>query len=302
MILITGATGYVGSAMLPHILATSEPVRALVRSEKSVSRVRTAGAESVIGSVTDRASLDKAMQGVDTVIHLVAVNKNKGQQTMTAINHQGTINVVDAAKKAGVRRFIHMSGCGLRSDMSQEFARTKGQGSDYVKASGLDYTIIGPSVIYGEGDEFVNNLADLFKLWIYPVAPVVGNGKTRFAPIWKEDVARVFVKCLQDPQTIGQYYEIGGPENIEYKQMMQIIKDKLGSRKPMLNVPIWMIKPGVVVMNAVLSKPPVTPGLLDLLAIDNTPQPNAITSVFGIYPKPIREGIDYVVKKAAKHG
>ncbi len=301
MILITGATGYVGSAMLPHIVATGEPVRALVRDAKGAAKVKAAGAEAAIGSVSDPASLDLAMQGVTTVIHLVAVNKNKGSQTMESINHQGTVNVVAAAKKAGVTRFIHMSGCNLHSNMPQEFAKTKGLGADAVKASGIPYTIIGPSVIFGAGDEFVNNLADLFKLWFYPVAPVVGNGKTRFAPVWKEDVARVFVKCLQDPQTINQSYEIGGPENLEYKQLMQIIKDKLGSHKAMLNVPVWMIKPGVVVMNAVLSKPPVTPGLLDLLAIDNTPNPNAITTVFGIQPKPLRDGIDYIVQQAAKH-
>ncbi len=298
MILLTGASGYVGSTMLPHLVRTGEPIRALVHRQTNADRAIAAGAEIVRGSVSDPASLERAMQGVDTVVHLVAVNKNKGGQTMAGINHQGTVNVVTAAQKAEVKRFVHMLGIGLKSNMAQEFARSKGRGADAVRASGIPYVIISPSVIFGEGDEFVNNLADLYKKWFYPFAIIPGSGAARFAPIWKEDVARAFASVVSNFELhAGKEYEIGGPENLTLDQMMKIIKQKLGSGKPALHMPLLLIKPAVVVMNAVLPKPPVTPGLLDLLGIDNTPQHNAITTAFGIEPRRFADGIDYIAAK-----
>lgn len=294
MILLTGATGYVGSAMLPYLVRTGQPIRALVHRQSKAGRLPE-GVEAVVGNVSDGASLDKAMQGVDTVVHLVAVNKNKGEATMESINHQGTVNVVNAAQKAGVKRFVHMHGIGLKTGMAQEFADTKGKGADAVRASGIPYVIISPSVIFGQGDEFVNNLADLYKKWFYPFAIIPGSGAARFAPIWKEDVARVFASVVSDfDKYVGQDYDIGGAENLSLNQLMHIIKAKLGTRKPALHMPLLLVKPAVVVMNAALPKPPVTPGLLDLLGIDNTPHPNAITTVFGIEPRRFEEGIDYI--------
>ncbi len=297
MILLTGASGYVGSAMLPHLVRTGEPVRALIHLTNA-DRAKAAGAEVALGSVSDPAALDKAMPGVDTVVHLVALNKNKRGQTMANINHQGTVNVVNAAKQAGVKRFVHILGIGLKSDMAQEFARSKGRGADAVRGSGIPYTIISPSVIFGAGDEFVNNLADLYKKWFYPFAIIPGNGAARFAPIWKEDVARVFASVVSNFEPhAGKEYELGGPENLTLNQMMKIIKRKLSSSKPALHMPLVLVKPAVVVMNALLPKPPVTPGLLDLLCIDNTPQQNAITTVFGIEPRRFADGIDYIIAK-----
>jgi uncharacterized protein YbjT (DUF2867 family) len=294
MILLTGATGYVGSAMLPYLVRSGQPIRALIHKQSKAGRLPE-GVEAVRGSVSDAASLDNAMQGVDTVVHLVAVNKNKGGLTMESINHQGTVNVVNAAKKAGVRQFVHMHGIGLKSGMKQEFANSKGLGADAVRASGIPYVMISPSVIFGQGDEFVNNLADLYKKWFYPFAIIPGSGQATFAPIWKEDVARVFASVVGDfDRYVGKEYEIGGAENLSLNQMMQLIKGKLGTRKPALHMPLLLVKPAVVVMNAVLPKPPVTPGLLDLLGIDNTPHPNAITTVFGIEPRRFAEGIDYI--------
>src|SRR5438067_5380494 len=214
MILVTGASGYVGNNLVRRLVQLGKPVRAMVgHPQKALTRLADIQAkiEIVKGDVTRPETLFEWVQGVDTVIHLVAIPIEKGDRTYTRINTQGTINVVDAAKTAGVRRFINMCQNGASAESPSPFLRSKGIAQEYVAQSGLDWTAMRPSVIWGPQDEFANIIARLIK--ITPIVyPIVGDGQATFQRLYGGDVVEAIVRSLDYLTTIGQEYELGGPE------------------------------------------------------------------------------------------
>lgn len=292
MILITGATGYVGTHLVQRLRERGEPLRALVRDEKAAARARGAGMDAPIGDVTDPESLRRAMEGVRTVIHLVAIITEK-HDTFERNIAQGTRNMVAAAKMAGVTRFLHMSANGAQDNPRYPYLRAKWQAEQAVIGSGIPYSILRPSLIFGEGDQFFNTLAGVVRL--NPVVPVVGDGTSMFQPIWVEDVCSCFVKMLDDDAYLGKACAVGGPEQLSYEDLLDIIMRVLGKRKPKLHVPVALMKPLAALMEKVLPSPPVTPAQLDLLELDNTTAPNPLPELFGIAnPAYLQAKLDYI--------
>jgi uncharacterized protein YbjT (DUF2867 family) len=300
MILITGASGYVAQHTLQRLSALKAqspdrlpwPIRALVRNPQRADKLRAFGAEVAIGDVTDPASLAKAMEGVKKVIHLAAVNRDRGQVTMERVNAQGTVNVVEAAKRAGVEHIITVVGLGADPKRPFPLAYTQGRGVEAIMASGIPYTILEASVIFGPGDEFLNTLAGLAKLPPFMIVP--GDGKTRFQPIAVQDVAACVVDSLYRPEVLNRRLQICGSEVIALEGIIDAILDELQVKRVKLYMPVALLRPAVAIMDATLPKPPVTPSLLAQLGVDNVATDNAITSVFGIQPIKLREGIAYV--------
>lgn len=307
MILVTGGTGYVGSRLIEKLRQRPEPVRVLVRTPEKAQKLVAGNVSIVKGDVTDPESLIAAMKGVSTVIHLVAIIRERsGGITFERMNYQATVNVVDAAKAAGVKRFLHMSALGVVNDPNLPYMDTKFRAQKYVEASGLDWTVFQPSVIFGEGDEFINTLADLVRrpLMIAPApfVPVVGDGKTKFQPVWRDDVIDAFIKALDDRNTIGQIYQLGGPEALTYEQMLDLIMQKLGKKRSKIYVPVPLMKPAVFMMDKLLPKPPVTPAQLTMLSLDNSAPQSATEQLIGHRPLALGDGIDYIKKSnAARH-
>ena len=307
MILLTGGTGYVGSRMLEKLRSRPEPVRLLVRDLERAKKLAGGTVTLAKGDVTDPATLPAAMEGVDTVIHLVAIIRERpGGVTFERYNYQGTVNMVDAAKAAGVKRFIHMSALGVRPDPSLPYMDTKYRAQQYVEQSGLDWTAFQPSVIFGEGDEFINTLADLVRKPLLflpaPFLPVVGDGQTKFQPVWRDDVVDAFIHALDDPSTIGKVYQLGGPSMLTYEQMLDIIMAKLGKKRGKIHVPVPLMKPAVAVMDKILPKPPVTPAQLTMLRLDNSAPQSATAALIGHPPLALADGIDYITRpNGARH-
>lgn len=294
MILVTGANGYVGGYVLKQLKETrpDAPVRALARTARNADKVKAAGAQPVIGDVTDLPSLTAAMQGVDQVIHLAAVNRDKGASTMQAINAEGTKNVVAAAKAAGVKHIINLVGLGADPRRPYPLARTQGEGVNAIMSSGIPYTILETSVIFGAGDEFLNTLAGLAR--VPPVMVVPGDGKTRFQPMAAPDVAACVVKALALPAAINQRLQICGPQVMTLEQIIDAILAEMGVSRIKLHMPVSLLKIGVGVMEAALPKPPVTSSLLAMLGVDNIATNNATQNVFGLSPMGLRENIGFV--------
>ncbi len=287
MILVTGASGYVGNNLVRRLVQLDKPVRAMVgHPEKAL--VRLADVEPKIqivkGDVTRPDTLAEWMQGVDTVIHLVAIAIEKGKRTYEAINTQGTVNVVEAAKAAGVKRFINMCQAGARPDTPYAFLRSKGLAQEYVAKSGLDWTAMRPSVIWGPQDEFANVQARLIRLTPI-IFPIAGDGQAKFQPVWVGDVVEAFAQTLDDPTTIGQEYELGGPEVLTYEEIVDRVLEALHTSRIKVKVPVAALRPVVVAMQAVLPNPPVTTALLDLLPVPNVVSDNALVNKFGISPR-----------------
>ncbi|TAK27184.1 MAG: NAD-dependent epimerase/dehydratase family protein [Chloroflexota bacterium] len=293
MILLTGATGFVGGHLLEELRKRPEVVRCLVHRSRSPELLRGENVEAVQGSVLDRSSLNGPMRGVDTVIHLVAVIREKGPATFQSVNHLGTRNVVQAAREAGVVRFIHMSANGARNDPHFPYLLSKWQGEEEVRGSGLPYAILRPSIIFGEGDEFITVLADLIKK--LPVVPIIGRGTTRLQPIWVHDVVRCLVAILDRGDSfLGRETTVGGPQQLTYEQIVDTIISVLDVKRWRVHVPLSIMKPLVRLGERVLPYPPITSAELGMLELDNIAAPDAVKEQFGFDPLPLREGIDYV--------
>lgn len=297
MILVTGANGYVGGYTLKQLQSSAaklgnEKVLGLVRDESRAAKMRNAGAEPVFGDVTDVESLHKAMQGVDKVIHLAAVNRDKGNSTMERVNAQGTINVVEAAKKAGVNHIINLVGLGADSRKPYPLANTQGRGVEAIIASGIPYTILEASVIFGPGDEFINTLAGLARIPPFMVVP--GDGKSKFQPIAVQDVASCVVQSLWRPEAVNKRLQICGSEVITLEGIIDAIMAEMKISRVKMHMPVGLLKVGVGAMDATLPKPPVTPSLLAQLGVDNVATDNATEKVFGLKPIKLREGISFV--------
>ncbi len=299
MILLTGGTGYVGSHLLAHLRRRGEPVRVLVRDPQKHQHLVTGNVGVFQGDVTDAASLREAMEGVDTVIHLVAIIRERpGGVTFDRIIYAGTANVVDAAVKAGVKRILYQSALGARPDPRLPYFDSKYRAEQYVQQSGLAYSILQPSVIFGEGDEFVNKLADLVRKPLFvlpaPVVPVVGDGSTLFSPVWIGDWAAAAVAILDDPALDGHVYQIGGPRKIRYEQMMDEIMEVTGIRRIKLHVPISLMRLPVFLMDKVLPNPPVAVEQLKMLRLDNSTTDNATERLAGRPLRDFRDGIEFI--------
>jgi uncharacterized protein YbjT (DUF2867 family) len=286
MLLVTGASGYVGSHIVKRLAESGPQVRAMVRNRSwAEAEGRLAGLKIdwVEGDVTKPETLKAAMQGVDTVIHTVAIAIEKGGRKYETINTQGTVNVVDAAKAAGVKRFINLSQLGADSKLPYRFLASKGRAQEYVAASGLAWTAFRPSVVWGPEDEFANSFAKL--LPISPlIYPIIGNGKAAFQSIWVEDLVTAIVKSIDDASLIGQDMEVAGPEVLTIEEIERRTLKAKDAHRLMVRTPIFALRIIVGLMGIVLPAPPVTNSLIDLLAVNNT-APNNMLTKFVAEPK-----------------
>jgi NADH dehydrogenase len=302
-ILVTGGAGFVGNNVIEALLKKGHTVRAQVRGmEKAKQRLGKYGSqvELVEADINDRAALQKMMQGIDVVVHTVAIPMEKGSATYESVNYQGTINVVDAAEAAGVPRLINVSQNGADSKSPSRFLSSKGRAQEYVAASKLKWTAVRPSAIFGPQDEFFNTFSRLVRLT--PVIfPLIGGGKAQFQPVSIEDVTEGIVRAIEDDSTIGKELIFGGPEVLTLGDIeRRIIFDALKTWRWLVSVPVWLLRPAVIVMQTVLPGSPVNTSLLDLLAVPNTTPRNDLVETFHMQPKPFSgANLDYLRNTSA---
>jgi uncharacterized protein YbjT (DUF2867 family) len=296
-VLVTGAAGFVGNNVVRRLVEMGRPVRAMVRdADKAAMRLADIKdrVEIVTGDVTNRASLPPLMRDASAVIHTVAIPMERGGATYEDVNFQGTINLVDAAEAAGVRRFINIGQNGARPDHFSRFLRSKGKAQQYVAASGLQWTAIRPSVIFGPQDEFFNAFARLIRLTPI-IFPVVGGGTAQFQPVSVYDVVEAVVRSLEDNETIGKDFTLGGPEVLTLGEIEKRVLEAMGESRLMIPAPVGLLKPAVFVMEKALPGTPVTLTLLELLKEPNIVADNALVSYFHLQPRPFAgENIRYL--------
>ncbi|MDF1499332.1 MAG: complex I NDUFA9 subunit family protein [Anaerolineales bacterium] len=278
MIYITGGSGFLGSHIVEHLTSKGSEVRVLVRDrERALQEGRLAGLEIdwVDGDVTRPESLAAGLEGVDQIIHTAAIAIEKGQATYEEVNFQGTVNLVDAAKEAGIKRFINISQLGASPELPYRFLASKGRAQAYVARSGLDWTAFRPSVIWGPEDEFANTFARLVP--ITPIIfPVIGGEEARFQPVWVEDVASAAIGALDDPGTWQKEFELGGPEVLTLEQIERRVMQAIDAKRLMVRFPMPLLRFAVKMMELALPNPPVTSSLLELLQVENVTSDNAL--------------------------
>ena len=289
---ITGANGFVGRHVAAR-LAGRHDVRALISERAGAERELPSGIADVRRVDVRRAeTLAGAFEGVALVVHTVAIPTERHGR-FAEVNVAGTAHVVAEARRAGVRRLVHMSALGADPRSPYPYLRSKGEGQALVTGSGIDHVVLRPSLLFGEGDDFFPRLRLTLA---FPVVPVPGDGKARFQPIHVDDVAQAVAAAVDRPEIRG-VHEIGGPEPVTYDQMLAEAMRGTGKRRVTVHVPVPLMKVPALAMG-LLPDPPVTVQQLDLLAVDNTPAPNAIEAVFGVRPRPFRGALGYLRGKA----
>jgi len=286
-VLVTGATGFIGPHVAHALRARELPVRALVRRPERGSRLAAWGVELAPGDVTDPVSLARACEGVDVVVHLVAIIRGS-RADFERVMAQGTRNVVAAAQGAGVRRIVLASALGLdeRTKDAVPYFAAKWEMERAVKESGLEHVIFRPSFVFGRDGGVLPTFVRLAR-WA-PVTPIVGPGTQRLQPIWVEDLAEYYARAVAEP-VAGRTYELGGPDAVSWNEFWERLKRTLGARRPSLHVPF-----GVMRFQAALTErlpgAPVTRDQLTMLALgDNVVTDPSAVETFQIPLVPLDE-------------
>ena len=293
-VLVTGATGFVGKAVVRALRAESHEVRCLVRTPGREVVLQDRELDIHYGRVTDPSALRAAIYDLDAVVHLVAVIREKGSSTFDAINHLGTKNVAAAAAQAGVSHFIHVSAIGPQDSTIYPYLYSKWQGEQEVIASGMPYTILRPSILFGEGDEFTNTLAGMVRA--FPIVPLAGTGATQFQPIAVEDMAQCVMATIGNEELMGKTVEIGGPQHLTYTEILQLIARTIRVKRAFLPLPLPIVQGLVRAVEKVLPNPPATTEQLRMVSLPNITELDSVPRHFGFQPRPMEGNIDFIKK------
>jgi NADH dehydrogenase len=293
VVLVTGASGLLGREVVRELLERNYEVRALVHTPGRERVFQHGTVDVYYGGVNDPDALASACRGVEAVIHLVAVIRQGRGVTYERVNRQGVANVAAAAKASGsVKHFVHLSAIGAVDNPRFPYLRSKWQGEQEVVNSGLPYTILRPSVLFGPGDEFINALAALVRA--FPVVPVIGSGNNRLQPIAVQDVARCVVLSLDRGDLKGRVVEIGGPRQLSYNEIVRIVGRTLARRRLRLHIPVWLMWLNVALMQLLVPRPPLTREMLRMLPLRNVAELGVVEDTFGFAPRPLEGNIDFI--------
>ncbi len=270
-IFITGGTGFVGRHIIRLALKKGHQVTALIRSIEKARQVL--GEESdlkfVKGDISDPESLQQGMKDCDAVIHLVGIiyEIRKKGAVFEAVHYQGTLNVLKAIEKTGIKRLLHMSALGARPNAKARYQKTKWAAEEAIRKSNLQWTVFRPTLIFGPEDDFINKFEKMTRYM--PFLPVIGSGKTRFQPIWIEDVANCYVQAIENSNTIGEAYGLGGPEVFTFEDLMKLMLRVKNRKRLILKIPKKLAIFNTKILEKMMDPAPLSMDQLIMLDDDN---------------------------------
>jgi uncharacterized protein YbjT (DUF2867 family) len=296
MILVTGATGFIGSALVRRLAAMGKPVRILLRpSSQSPNIPRGVPVEVAVASLNDERGLRAAMKGVTAVYHLVSTERYGSRANLNGVDINGTQAVTQAASLAGVKRFFFMSYLGADRASAYPVMKTKGITEGIVQNSGVPYTIFRSAAVFGPGDQFTTQIMRLLKA--YPFFFVLPAGGTAILqPLWIEDLVTCLSWALEDPQTVNKIYQIGGCEYLQYREVIEIILRKTSSKRMLLSISPPFLRMLTLFAEQMLRSFPISIFWLDYLATDRTCALDSLPRLLGLMPARFSQQIDFLLK------
>jgi NADH dehydrogenase len=254
-VLVTGASGFIGRALVARLAARGHDVRAMARRAESVPP--RSNVEAFAGDMLDADSLDRATRGMDAVIHLACATGVADEAQVRRVNVDGTRALLDAAQRHGVRRFVFVSTISATRERMGPYGRTKREGEAMVAHSGLDWVTVRPSLVYGDAP--VGLFATLAGyLRALPVVPVIGNGRIELDPIHIDDVAEVLAQCVTRADVVGKTYDLLGPDRVTFNEFLDRLGRELKIRKPVVHIPGGIALMMASVLGMVSKRPPVS--------------------------------------------
>jgi uncharacterized protein YbjT (DUF2867 family) len=251
MLLLTGATGSIGSRLLPLLLEQGEDVRCLVREPRRLGerRVDVQIALGDLGEMSDPYLVRQALRGVDTVVHLAATIRDQPPRRIEELNGLATVRLLRAAERSGVRRFVFFSALNASAAQRTRFFRAKWLAERAVTSSPLQTTVFAPSIVYDHSDPWITLLK---RFSFLPAMPVSGEGRARFQPIWADDVARCVMGALG--RESAPRYELAGPETMDYDEMSDLVSRLAGRPRPLVHLPLPLVRAGLIGLRSVFGE------------------------------------------------
>lgn len=297
MILITGATGFIGRALVRQLSSIGYPLRALIRPSARTPRLpKGVPVEVAVVSLADTRGLRAAMRDVETIFHLASAENQGSRGSLLITDIQGTQNLVDAAADAGVDRLIYISHLGAARASGYPAFKAKGIAEEYIRGGKTPYTVIRTSLVYGPEDHFTNNIARLLRS-SPGIFPVPTGGRVVVQPVWVEDLVTCMIWALQNDATLNQVYEVGGNEFFTLQQILEIIMDVTKRRRYLIPLSPITLRAVTVFLEGILPGFPISSFFVDYFAVNRTTAVDSMPRHFGLMPARFSYRLDYLIYK-----
>jgi uncharacterized protein YbjT (DUF2867 family) len=294
MIFITGGTGFIGRVLTRQLVAAGHKVRLLLQPSPRSPRIPTGvPVEVAVTSLNDVQGLRAALRGTDTIIHLAGGEGQGGRGNLQSIDIDGTRNLTKAATDAHINRFFYLSH--LDADRAAGFPvlKAKGIAEEFIRRSGIPYTILRASTLFGPGDEFTTGLAML--LTIAPgIFPLPSKGESLLQPLWVEDFATCLLWSLNNPDTAGKTYDLGGTEAFSLQRIVEMVMEASGKRRILVHWPMQSMRAFTIIFESIFPRFPASIFWLDYLAVDRICALDSIPRDFGLMPARFASRLGYL--------
>lgn len=297
MILITGATGFIGRAVVRQLSSIGYPLRTLIRpSPRTPKLPKGVPVEVAVVSLADVRGLRAALRDVDTIIHLASAENQGSRGNLLVADIQGTENLVEAASDAGVDRIVYLSHIGAARASGYPAFKAKGIAEEHIRNGKVPYTILRSSLVYGAEDHFTNNLARIIRA-SPGIFPITSGGRTVVQPIWVEDLVTCMLWSIQNNDTLNKVYELGGTEFFTLQQIVEAIMDATHSRRYLIPLSPLTLRAITVFLEGVIPNFPISSFWLDYFAVNRTCAIDSLPRVFGLMPARFSYRLDYLLRK-----
>lgn len=295
LVTVFGGSGFIGRYATRTLVKAGYRVRVAVRRPHLAGEVRLAGApgwvDIVQANVRNKASVERAVEGADAVVNLVGILFEKGRQSFEAAQRDGAINIAEACAASGIKRLVHVSAIGADPEAQANYAETKGEAEEGVRAVVPEAVILRPSIVFGPEDEFFNRFAAMASHPISTVAPflpAIGGGETKVQPVYAGDVAEAIANAVSREDAAGKTFELGGPRSYTFKEIYKFIGETIDRKRYAAPLPFFIAKPLGLTFGAlfryvwplssgILGGPPITGNQVELLKTDNVVSDGALT-------------------------